>query len=101
MSSEVYLVNKSVLPDIQPYFSPEYSYLSFLNDKTYILKALQTFDKSKKGLIDLLTNITVAGTNVLPFVDLVIDYCALNQAINDIEGYTYIMIRNLIESNII
>lgn len=101
ISSEVYLVNKSMLPDIQPYFSPEYSYLSLINDKTMILKALEVFDKSKKGLIDLLTNITINGTNVVPFIDLVIDHCALNQNIANIESYAYIMVRNLIESNLI
>ena len=101
LSSEVYLVNKSVLPDIQPNFSPEYSYLSLIENKATILRHFEAFDKSRKGLINLLTNITIPGTNVASFIDLVIDYCALNQSITDIEGYAYIMIRNLIESNLI
>lgn len=97
---EVYLVDKTDLPNIQPYFTPEYCYLS-LRPTQEITKALNIFNKSKEGLIELLTNITIPGTKVLPFVNLVIEHCALNQNIIDIEAYAYITIRHLIEQNIL
>ena len=96
---EGYLLDKECLPEVQPYFSPEYAYLS-LRSKKEITEALRVFDKSKQGLINLLQNITVAGTSVVPFVEAVISQCALNQSIINIEEYAYIAIRNLVETNI-
>jgi len=100
LTSEALLIDKSHLPDIQPYFSPEYCYLS-LQNKEVIQEALETFDKSKEGLINFLNKITVPGTNVIPFIETMIDHCAMNQNIVNIERYAYITLRHLIESNLI
>ena len=99
LSMECLLVDKSVLPCIQPNFSPEYAYLS-LQDKSVIDAELRKFDKSKTGLINMLHNITIPGTNVLPFIECLISQCALDQTVLNTEEHTYCKIRHLLEINI-
>ena len=96
---DAYLINKKALPDVLPYMSPEYCYLTF-KDKTEINKALSVFNKSKQGLINLLTEISVPGTKVIEFVNAVLEQCAANQSILNTEEYMYLKIRHLIETNI-
>ena len=99
LQTEAILVDKTHLPQVQPNFSPEFGYLS-LQNKEIIEAELKKFDKSKSGLINMLQNISVAGTNVLPFIDCLISQCALDQSILNIEEYTYCKIRHLLETNI-
>ena len=98
LNMEALLVNKSGLPDYQKNFTPEYGYLS-LQGKQVIQQGLSKFDKSKQGLIDLLTTITYTNTDVIPFIECLLGHCALDQSILNIEEYAYLKIRHLIEIN--
>ena len=99
INKEALLINKELLPQVQPRFTPEYAYISLLNADT-IRQELNTFNKSKQGLVNLLTNITVPGTNISSFIECLLDVSGLNQNVMDVESYLYLKIRHLIEINI-
>ena len=100
LTAEALFVDKSNLPPVQNYFSPEYAYLSFKNINS-IKEALKIYDNTRQGLINLLNYCVVEGTNVIPFVDSLISQAALNQNIINIEWYVYSQVRRLFENNLI
>ena len=87
------------MPAIQPHFSPEYGYLT-LRSKKEVEAALSKYDKSMLGLVSLLRNSTIPGTNVIPFIESVVDQCALDQNIVNTEEFAYITLRHLLETNL-
>ena len=98
LSMEVLVLNKQEFPEVQKYYSPEYSYITFkkdINSKKIIRNATEY---TKEGLISLLNILCVSGTNTIAFVDGLLAGMSLDQTILSTEDRAVSVIKTLIEN---
>lgn len=98
LTTEVLVLNKQSFPNIQPYFSPEYGYLTLDTSKDIKAVIRSWADYTESGVFDLLTSITLPGTKVQPFVTCLLEHIGLDQQVKDTADCAVSEIKRILDS---
>jgi hypothetical protein len=99
MSTEVMALRKSDFPNVQPYFSPEYGYLT-LNTKIDLFKTSRIHtDYSEEGLYDLLNKVCLPGSRTKEFANCLMQHIGLDQRIKDTADQAVFDVKRFIEQS--
>jgi hypothetical protein len=99
MSTEVMAVRKSDFPKVQPYFSPEYGYLTLNTDIDLFKTSREHTDYSEEGLYTLLNKVCLSGSKTREFANCLMQHIGLDQRIKDTADQAVSDIKRFIEQS--
>jgi hypothetical protein len=99
MATEVLALRKENFPKVQPYFSPEYGYLT-LNIELDLFKISRAHtDYSEEGLYSLLNKVCLPGSKTKEFAQCLMQHIGLDQRIKDTADQAVSDVKRFIEQS--
>ena len=98
LATEVIVLDKGAFPTIQPYFSPEYAYLTLDITKDLRNICRRHSDYSSAGLVQLLTALCITNTKTTKFSTCLEECIGLDQRVKDTADEAVYSIKRLVES---
>lgn len=98
LTQELVILDKQCFPPVQPYFSPEYGYLTL--DPTKELKKIARLhtDYTEQGLIILLCSLCISQADPTVLATQLIEHISLNQRIANPSDFAVMQIKRIIET---